>query len=82
MFIERLLNQGNAPLLDYTLLRGSQSDLRQVMGVGDYNGDGQPDILALDSSGMLWLYGGKAGGALWPGRQSVGGAPGPGRVLG
>lgn len=34
--------------------------------VGDINGDGKPDVLALDSSGNLWLY------------PNIGGQDGPG----
>jgi len=34
--------------------------------VGDFTGDGKPDLLALDSSGNLWLY------------PNIGGEDGPG----
>ncbi len=35
-----------------------------IVGAGDFNGDGFPDILARDSSGTLWLYPGDGTGAI------------------
>ena len=34
----------------------------QVVPSGDLNGDGFADLLAVDNSGVLWLYPGKAAG--------------------
>lgn len=33
---------------------------------GDYNGDGQPDVVAVDAAGLLWLWRGTGGGRVDP----------------
>ena len=43
-----------------------------IVGVGDFNGDGHPDVLARDSSGTLWLYPGNSSDGFGP-RVSLGG---------
>jgi len=35
-----------------------------IVGIGDFNGDGHADILARDTSGVLWLYPGTGTGTL------------------
>ena len=62
------------------------SGIRLAAGVGDWNGDGHPDVIALDSSSRLWLYPGTGARSFgsrvllsaasgWGGRTSlVGGA--------
>jgi hypothetical protein len=77
-----LYNDYRAGTLPGVVLRGRQADLTQIVGVGDYNGDGGADIVASDTAGRLWLYAGRGDGTLWPGRQPMTGAPGPGRTLG
>ncbi|MFG2144562.1 FG-GAP repeat domain-containing protein [Streptomyces sp. NPDC048696] len=46
-----------------------------MVGPSDLNGDGDPDLLARDSSGVLWIYRGtgSATGAPFAGRTQVGG---------
>ena len=39
---------------------------------GDVSGDKVPDILAVDSAGVMWLYRGNGRGGLLPGRSAVG----------
>ncbi len=39
---------------------------------GDASGDKVPDILAVDSAGVMWLYRGNGRGGLIPGRSAVG----------
>lgn len=39
---------------------------------GDVSGDKVPDILAVDSAGVMWLYRGNGRGGLIPGRSAVG----------
>jgi hypothetical protein len=55
-----LLYRGSGPgtLNDYVVAVPGQSDLRRVMGVGDFNGDKKNDLLAEDDHGQLWLYAG------------------------
>lgn len=36
--------------------------LTQIVSAGDFNGDGQNDVIAIDSGGDLWLYPGKSSG--------------------
>ncbi|WP_146610544.1 MULTISPECIES: FG-GAP repeat domain-containing protein [unclassified Streptomyces] len=38
----------------------------KIVGAGDLNGDGRGDLLAVDKSGALWRYYGKAAGAVTP----------------
>jgi len=63
------------------VLTTGHNDLQQILGVGDYNGDGTADVMARASDGRLWLYPGNGKGAL-AGRQPVRGGEGAGRVLG
>ena len=63
------------------VLARAQSDLTQILGVGDYNGDGTADLVARSGVGSLWLYPGNGLGAVG-GRQSVRGGQGAGHVLG
>ncbi|MDN4597181.1 FG-GAP repeat domain-containing protein [Leifsonia virtsii] len=42
-----------------------------IVAPGDFNGDGHPDVLARDSSGVLWLYPGNGAGG-WGARRAVG----------
>ncbi|MFD7918212.1 FG-GAP repeat domain-containing protein [Streptomyces sp. NPDC059740] len=44
-----------------------------VLGPGDLTGDGHGDLLARDSSGVLWLYPGRGDGASLAARTKVGG---------
>jgi len=73
--------RGSRTLLGGSLLARAQNDLAQVLGVGDYNGDGTADVMARSSAGRLWLYPGNGAGAV-RGRQPVRGGQGAGHVLG
>ena len=42
-----------------------------IVGVGDFTGGGHPDVLARDSTGLLWLYPGDGKGG-WLPRSNVG----------
>ena len=64
------------------MLSSRQTDLTQILGVGDYNGDGGADIVAAGSGGRVWLYAGRGDGTLWPGRQPMTGGLGTGQYLG
>ncbi|HEV7172067.1 FG-GAP-like repeat-containing protein [Pedococcus sp.] len=68
-----LLYRGGGPgtLVDSTVLATGQTDLTQVLGMGDVNGDGTNDVVARDTSGNLWLYAGNGTGGLLPGRQPL-----------
>ena len=72
---------GPGVLKDYVVLRSGQSDLAQLIAVGDYDGDGHNDVLARSTAGQLWLYTGNGAGGLNPGRQPVNGGS-TGKVLG
>ena len=72
---------GPTALQDPVVLMAAQNDLAQIMGVGDYNGDGRADLMARATDGLLWLYPGNGAGALG-GRQPVRGGEGAGHVLG
>ncbi|MGA8787425.1 MAG: VCBS repeat-containing protein, partial [Paenarthrobacter sp.] len=45
--------------------------MNSLVGPGDFNGDGNADILARNAAGELWLYAG-SGGAAWPTASRVG----------
>ncbi|WNI17344.1 FG-GAP-like repeat-containing protein [Actinacidiphila sp. ITFR-21] len=49
-----------------TLLAAGWPAYRQLVGAGDLNRDGHPDLLALDSANTLWRYDGTAAGTLAP----------------
>ena len=72
---------GPAPLKDSSMLRTGRSDLEQILGVGDYNGDRTADVLARSSTGRLWIYPGDGKGGL-AGGQPVRGGEETGHVLG
>ncbi len=78
-----VLFRGDGPtaLQDSVVLKTGQSDLTQILGVGDYNGDKSSDVLARSGDGRLWIYPGNGTGTLG-GRQPVRGGEGPGYVLG
>ena len=78
-----LLFRGTGPhaLQSPTVLANAQVDLVQVLGVGDYNGDGAADLMARASDGRLWLYPGNGRGGV-AGRQPVRGGEGVGHVIG
>ena len=40
-----------------------------ILGVGDFDGDGHPDIVARKADGTLWLYSGTGTGQTGPSRQ-------------
>jgi len=73
--------RGSGSLLGGSVLAGAQKDLVQVLGVGDYSGDGKVDVMARSASGSLWLYPGNGLGGVY-GRQPVRGGQGAGHVLG
>jgi hypothetical protein len=62
---------GPGALLEGTVMRAGQTDLVQLMGLGDVNGDGLNDVVARDVQGALWLYAGNGNGSLLPGRQPM-----------
>nr|WP_306294124.1 VCBS repeat-containing protein [Paenarthrobacter nitroguajacolicus] len=43
-----------------------------LVSPGDWNGDGNADVLARDASGALWMYRGDGNGGWLPGRVQVG----------
>nr|WP_242681526.1 VCBS repeat-containing protein [Tessaracoccus sp. SD287] len=43
--------------------------MRQILGVGDFSGDGRGDVLAIRNDGTLWVYLGTASGTIGSGRQ-------------
>jgi hypothetical protein len=73
---------GDSPLQDAFVLATGQNDLAQILGVGDYNGDGTADLVARADDGSLWLYAGDGAGGLLPGRQPLRGGEGAGHVIG
>jgi len=72
---------GTGGLRSGLVLTTGQDDLSQLMGVGDYNGDGTADVLARSAVGSLWVYPGNGAGGLGA-RQPVRGGEGAGHVLG
>ena len=51
---------------------GGWNTMRQFIAAGDLNGDGRGDVLAVDSSGVLWSYPGR-GGFKFGARTRIGG---------
>ncbi|WP_162458646.1 SpoIID/LytB domain-containing protein [Pseudactinotalea suaedae] len=45
--------------------------MSHVLFAGDWNGDGGPDVMAVDQGGRLWLYPGSGAGSFLP-RQQLG----------
>ena len=66
---------------DGVVMATAQNDLAQILGVGDYNGDGNADLLARSVAGSLWIYPGDGNGGL-ASRQPVRGGEAAGHVLG
>ena len=62
---------GPTPLLDSATMATNQDDLVQLVGSGDYNGDGRADIIARSANGTLWLYTGNGTGGLTGSRQPL-----------
>ena len=79
-----LLYRGSGPgtLNDAVVAVSGQTDLRRVLGVGDFNGDQKNDLLAQDDKGRLWLYGGDGSTGFSRYRQPVRASLGAGVVLG
>jgi hypothetical protein len=72
---------GAGPLQSGIVLATAQNDIAQVLGVGDYNGDGNADLMARSAAGSLWLYPGDGQGRM-AARQPVRGGEGAGHVIG
>ena len=72
---------GSAGLRYVSVLATAQKDLVQILGMGDYNGDGTADVMGRSSTGSLWVYPGNGKGGL-AARQPVRGGEGSGHVLG
>ncbi|MFI0899314.1 FG-GAP repeat domain-containing protein [Streptomyces sp. NPDC020983] len=72
-----LMEVYNGTLYDDTVAGGANAlatgfgDYNLVLGPGDLSGDGRSDLLARDSSGVLWLYPGK-GDSTFGARVKVG----------
>jgi len=73
--------RGSSSLMTGSVLARTQNDLAQILGVGDYNGDGTADLMARTSAGAVWLYPGNGVGGL-AARLRVRGGEGAGHVLG
>jgi hypothetical protein len=41
---------------------GQNASMTAIVGVGDFNGDGHPDLVGRDAAGDLWLYPGNGAG--------------------
>jgi len=72
---------GTTALRSGPVLATAQNDLVQVLGVGDYNGDGTADVMARSGAGTLWVYPGNGKGAVAT-RQPLRGGEGGAHVLG
>jgi hypothetical protein len=72
---------GTGALVSPGVMKAAQGDLAQILGVGDYNGDANADVMARSTSGVLWLYPGNGTGGLSD-REPVRGGQGAGYVLG
>ncbi len=44
---------------------------RQILGAGDFDGDGYPDVLGVSPTGALWLFSGNGFGG-WRSQRQVG----------
>jgi hypothetical protein len=64
---------GSGGLLAGVVLAAAQNDVSQILGAGDYNGDGAADLIARSASGGLWLYPGNGLGAVGARLQIRGG---------
>ena len=78
-----ILYRGDGPtaLQDSQVIAGPDSAVDQLLAVGDYNGDGLPDLLVRLVDGTLWIYPGDGYGGVLP-RQPVSGGEGAGHELG
>jgi hypothetical protein len=72
---------GAGRLQSGSVLATAQNDIAQILGLGDYNGDGAADLMARSAAGRLWLYPGNGQGGL-ASRQPVRGGEGAGHVIG
>jgi hypothetical protein len=63
------------------VLAAAQSDVTQILGAGDYNGDGAADLIAKSAAGSLWLYPGNGLGGL-SARLQIRGGEGASHALG
>jgi hypothetical protein len=68
-------------LYGMSVMAAAQNDLSQILGTGDYNGDGKADLLARSSAGGVYLYPGNGLGALGA-RLAIRGGEGAGHALG
>jgi hypothetical protein len=68
-----LLYRGSGPgtLNDAVVVLNGQSDLRRLLGMGDFNGDRKNDLIAEDMNGKLWLYPGDGTQGFSASRQPV-----------
>lgn len=56
-------------LLPRTRVGAGWNVFNSIFGVGDFNGDGHRDVMARDTSGVLWLYPGDGHGGWLPAVQ-------------
>ncbi|WP_225844886.1 VCBS repeat-containing protein [Streptomyces sp. HPF1205] len=64
--------QSFAPSSPSRLVGSGWNVYNSLAGAGDLNGDGRPDLVARDSSGVLYFYAGNAAG-VFAGRVRIGG---------
>jgi len=72
---------GSGALVGGPVIAHAQNDLTQILGIGDYNGDGAADLMARSGVGSLWLYPGDRLGGVSR-RQPIRGGEGADHVLG